>query len=259
MHTELITATTTAAGASGAAAAAATGDSLTIKNSKGSAYILQVWTHFQADGFWQLITPTSHDTTRGFRAVIENGNIDNILPDGISLEVQPQELLSITHAGSATAGDVELSCMLVHYPDLPGVSGRYLRFNELLRRAESLTTLQATITGAAAGYTGGELITSESDLLRANRDYAILGMTTNVPCAALTITGPDTGYTRMGVPGQATDTDAGRDYFCALSRKFDLPLIPIINSGNKASTTIGILQNENNVSPQVSLILALLK
>lgn len=258
MHTELVTFSATQPN-TGAAAAALTGDSLTVKNSKGPAYIVAWWAQQQADGYQQLVTPTSHDTTRGFRQVVEGANIDNLLPGGMAIELQPQELMALTIAGSNTAGDVELGCMLIHYPDLPGVSARALKWPDVLRRAESLLTIQCTITGAATGYTGAELITAESDLLRANRDYAVLGITTNVPCAAVTLTGPDTGYVRTAVPGQATDTDVGRDWFCSLSRAFDLPLIPVINSGNKASTYLGIVQNENNVSPAVAMTLALLK
>jgi hypothetical protein len=252
MHTELISFSATAA-------APFTGDSLTIKNSRGRAFILDAWTQFQADGYLQLVYPTAHDTTRGFRQVVESANIDSVLPAGVALEVQPQELISATIAGSATAGDVDIACMLVHYPDLPGVTSRAIGWERLMTAAETLLTVQMTVTGAATGYTGAELITAESDLLRANRDYAIIGATTNVACAALTIIGPDTGYQRIAVPGQATDADVGRDYFATLSRAFQLPLIPVINSGNKSSTYIGIVQNENNVSPAISLTLALLK
>jgi hypothetical protein len=259
MHTELVSFSATAPGSAGAAAAALTGDSLTIKNSKGPAHILQLWSQFQADGYLQLITPTSHDTTRGFRQVVETANIDNLLPAGLGLEVQPQELMQITIAGSATAGDVELGFALIHYDNLPGVEARGIRFGDLLRRAESLLTVQCTITGAATGYTGAELITAESDLLRANRDYAVLGISTNVACGALTLIGPDTGYVRVGVPGQSSDADMGRDYFCSLARQYDLPVSPVNNSGNKASTYLGIVQNENNVSPVIAVVMALLK
>ena len=121
-----------------------------------------------------------------------------------------------------------------------------------------LTTIQATLTGAAAGYTGSELITAESDLLQANRDYAVLGITSNVPCGSVFIVGPDTGYQKAAVPGGVSEADYGRDWFCALARSFGLPLIPVINSGNKASTFLGFTQNENNISPQVSVCLGLL-
>lgn len=259
MHTELISISTTAAGAGGAAASPFTGDSLTVKNCNGSAFILSVWTQYQADGYLQLVTPTSHDTTRGWRQVVESGDIDALLPSGVAMEMQPQELISATIAGSAVAGDVDIACLLIHYPDLPGVTSRGITWDDLMRRAEVLTTIQATLTATAAGYTGAELITAESDLLRANRDYAVLGVTTSTPCAAVTLVGPDTGYQRVAVPGQATDADVGRDWFCSLARNFDLPLIPVVNSGNKASTYLGIVSNENVPAPQVAVTLALLR
>jgi hypothetical protein len=258
MHTELVTFSATQPN-TGAAAAALTGDSLTIKNSRGPAQIVAWWPQQQVDGFQQLVTPTSHDTTRGFRQVVEANNIDSILQEGLSIEVQPQELMSITIAGSNTAGDVELGMMLIHYGNLPGVESRAIKWGALRPKIEMLTTIQCTITGAAAGYTGAELITAESDLLRANRDYAVLGATTSTACAAITLVGPDTGYVRVAVPGQASDADIGNDWFCRLSRAHDLPLIPVINSGNKSSTYLGIVQNENNVSPVISVTLALLK
>lgn len=261
MHTELITATTTAAGSSGASATALTGDSLTIKNSKGPARIIAAWAHLQADGYVQIAKPSGHDTTRGLRLVSDVSNIGNLLVPGTALTVEPQELLSVAIAGSGTAGDVESACLVVRYDDLPGVSGRGIKWADLDRRGMwgKQTTIQATLTGTAAGYTGEELITAESDLLWANQDYAVLGITTSTPTAALYLKGPDTAYQRVAVPGATGDADIGRDWFCQLARAHDEPLIPIINSGNKTSTYIGFVQNENNITPAVSLILVPIK
>ena len=103
------------------------------------------------------------------------------------------------------------------------------------------------------------MINSESDLLLANRDYAICGITTTVDCAAVCIKGPDTGNVRIGVPGADLDLVRGPDYFCNLSREQSMSLIPMINSGNRNSTEISFLQNENNVNVPVTIYLALLK
>jgi hypothetical protein len=257
MHLETISFAATQPN-TGAAAAALTGDSLTIKNSKGTASIIAWWPWQQVDGYQQMITPTAHDTTRGVRFVSEANEITSFLPAGIPLEVQPQELMSIQIAGSNTAGDVELGVMLVRYDDLPGVTSRMIGYGDLLRRVEKLTTLQVTLTGAATGYTGEELITAESDLLHANRDYAVLGFLTNVPCAGIYLKGPDTGYQRVTCPGGSLDPDEAREWFCWLSRTQGKPHIPIFNSGNKASTYVGFIQNENNISPVISMTLALL-
>jgi hypothetical protein len=261
MHLELITATATAPGTGGAAATAATGDSLTIKNSRSKARIIAAWMFLQGDGYLQISKPSGHDTTRGFRQVCDAAQISNLFPAGIALDVEPQELLSVTIAGSATAGDVELAQLMMLYDDLPGVNSRSTKWGEVLRRGMfgKMVTIQATLTGAASGYTGSELINAETDLLWANQDYAVLGITTSTPCASVFITGPDTAYQRCSVPGQVTDNDEGRDWFAQLARAYDEPLIPVINSGNKNSTTFGFVQNENNVSPIISATLVPLR
>jgi hypothetical protein len=258
MHIETITFQATAPGASGAAAAAATGDSLTIKNSKSAANIIALWGRQQTAGWQQIAFPSGHDTTRGFRHNVAANEPENHLSIGIGMPVQPQELLTVTIAGSATAGDVETGCALVYYDDLPGVNSRLIRWHELVKRAAAYTTVSATLTGAAAGYTGSELINAESDLLRANRDYAVMGITTNSECAAVSLIGPDTGYQRVSVPGDKVDAEHCQEWFGTLARSFDMPCIPVINSGNRNATYLSFVQDENNISPLVTLYLALL-
>lgn len=257
MHLETITYQATQPN-TGGAASAVTGDSLVIKNSKGPAHILNLWGFNQVDGFHQVVFPSAHDTTRGFRADINATDPNFRLTNGLGMDVEPQETMTITIAGSNTAGDVESGSALILYDDLPGVTARMMRWSELVRKLEKVTTISATLTGAAAGYTGSELITAESDLLRANRDYAVLGITTDVACATVSVRGPDLGYQRASLPGNPDTSQQLQEGFCLLSRAFDLPLIPIINSGNKAATFIDFVQNENNVSPLVTIYLALL-
>jgi hypothetical protein len=259
MHIEILSYSATQPN-TGAAAAAFTGDSLTIKNdrSKDGPEILSIWAFNQVEGFHQVAFPTGHDTTRGWRTVVEATDITDRLDLGISMPVTAQELLTITIAGSNTAGDVETGHMLLHYRDLPGIDQRNLTWPQVQRRREKLTTIQATITGSGAGYSGTELITADSDLLLANRDYALLGIETVTPVGAVWLTGPDTGNVRVGVPGNALRPDLAGAYFAVLSRAYDLATIPVINSGNRASTSIGVAMNENAGSTIVSLNLVLL-
>ena len=259
MHVELLSYSATAPGAAGAAAAAVTGDSLTVKNSRGPAKLIAWWADNQTAGFHQLIFPSGHDTTRGIRTRVRSSEVDQLLTQGIGVTVQPQELLSLTIAGSATAGDVESGSFLVAYNDLPGVNSRHIGWDELTRRMEKLTSIDMTITGAAAGYTGSAAINSSVDLLNANRDYAVLGCGISAETCTVALVGPDTGNVRIGMPGNDTDNDLPLNFFPLLARAFDLPCVPVINSGNKASTFLSILQDENNISPIVSLYLALLR
>lgn len=256
-HLELVTASATAPGASGAAATALVGDTLTVKNGRGPAHIVALWADFQAAGFVQVVTPSMHDTSRGFRARVRAGNVKNLLPEGMSLVVQPQETLSVTIAGSAIAGDVELVSMLVLYGDLPGSGQRMIDWSELLKRMQKLTTIDVTLAGVS-GYSAGEALNAETDLLLANRDYAIIGGHVSAETATIAVAGPDTGNVRVGFPAEESEPDLSINWFPRLSRSLGTPLIPVVNSGNKASTLISMVQDENNITPGATLVLALL-
>jgi hypothetical protein len=254
MHIEVISAQATASGT----VAAASGDSLIIKNSRSAAMMLAMWGTFQSAGYGQVTAPSLHDQVRGYRFNVNAAQPKPRLCLGTSLNPQPQETLSLTISGSATIGDVETISMLMLYGDLPGVNSRMATWEDVRKRTVELTTVSATLAGAAAGYTGSEAINAESDLLKANRNYAVLGITTNTTVPSVCLSGPDTGNVRVAVPGDAGDNEGMQGFFVTLARAFGKPLIPVINSGNKASTFLSFVQDENNVSPLVTVYLALL-
>lgn len=260
MHFEIVSAGAVAP-STGAAGVVFTGDSLTVKNAnigKGVS-IIAAWQTNQVAGFGQIVFPSGHDTTRGYRAGTPIGVNPAILPFGQSMKVQPQELLTITLAGSAVAGDVEQLSMLLHYGDLPGINARLMSANQIESKVESYTTIEQSITSSAGpGYSGEVVINTTTDLLRANRDYAVLGMSCRTQVHALTLRGPDLGNVRIGCPG-VLRPELESQWFTMLSRAHNMPLVPVINSGNKNSTFIGVAADENAGTFLVTLYLALLK
>lgn len=259
MHFEIVTATATAP-STGAAAAAVTGDSLTVKNGKSKVRALALWATLQATaGFAQIASPSGHDTTRGHRVGVPASSTEQLLPLGVSMPLQAQEAMSVQLAGSATAGDVEQWSALVAYDDLPGVNARLMKWGQFKSQVEKLTTIEASITSAAGpGYSGEETIDTDSNLLMANRDYAVLGMSCRTRVHAITLIGPDTSNTRIGCPGTAR-LDETNQFFGLLARAFDDAVIPIINSGNRSSTKVGVHTDENAGTFVVTLHLGLLK
>lgn len=255
-HFELVTCTAVQPN-TGAAAAAASGDSLTIKNGR-KPIILTAWGLNQVAGWVGIMSPSAHDTTRGYRARVVASQADLILPLGVGIEVEPQELLSVTIAGSNTAGDMEQCMMLIGYDELPGSDQQKLTWGQFTSRLEKLVSVDVSITAVASVYTE-ELITADSDLLKANRQYAVLGAKTSIECGAITLRGPDTANVKVGVPGNELDGDLTAGFFGLLARSFDAALIPVINSSNKAATYIGAHADENGATVLVSLILGLLK
>jgi len=258
MHFEIQTYKATAPGAAGAAATANTGDSLIIKNGKGVIKTLASWASRQVAGFAQVITPSSHDTTRGYRAGLAIDIAQLFVPLGMSLEFQPQEAIAETIAGSAVAGDIELDSHLIYYADFPGINMRSISAAQLESRTDVLTTVTSNVAAVATGEYSQEVITADSDLLKANRDYAVIGMTSTLAAHALTLTSPDFGNVRVGVPGFLRP-EVTQQFFSLMSRVHGLPLVPVFNSGNKAQVQVGFVNNENAAANQVTLYLALLK
>jgi len=264
MHFEALGFSRVAPGAApGIAAAALPGDSLQIKNAKSKASIIGLWGWQQVAGTQQIIYPSGHDTTRGYMYTVNVDEQDSRMAKGLALQPNPQETLSITIVGSTTAGDVEMGFALVYYKDLPGITMQSIDYKELLSafaRGGKLTNVVATITGTGVANTGGwagaELINAETDLLKANTKYAVLGATTNTSVGAIWMTAPDFGNVRIAVPGDAADNDFTADYFCNLARTYGEPFIPVFNSGNKGAINIGVAVAENTISPLITWFLA---
>lgn len=258
MHIEIQTFQATAPGAAGAAGAANTGDSLTIKNGRGKIEVLSAWSTRQLAGFSQFNTPSSHDTTRGYRVGCPLATGELTMALGNSMRVEAQETIASLMAGSVTAGDIELDSLLVYYENFPGIDMRSTTPQSAMSRAEKITTIESSVASVATGQYAEEAITADSDLLQANRDYAVLGMSARTVSHALTLKAPDFGNIRVGVPGMLRP-EISQQWFMLQSKAHNLPLVPVFNSGNKGNVLVGFVMNENAAATVITLHLALLK
>lgn len=259
MHIELLTCSATAAATTGTAAAAVGTDSLVVKNGDGEIDIIAAWQTNQTAGFGQLIFPTAHDTTRGYRTNAPAGINPGWLPFGTQMRVKAQETLAPIIAATAVAGDVENLSFLMRYKNLPGINARLITAQQVESRREKLTTIQNSLASTAGpSYGTPELFTTDSDLLQANRDYAILGMTSRTQVHAIYCLTPDGGNVRFGCPGVLRQ-EITSQWFMLQSRLHGEPLVPVFNSGNKTQCQIGVVTDENAGTFVVDLILALLK
>ena len=80
--------------------------------------------------------------------MVEANDITDRLDLGLSIPITAQELMTITIAGSNVAGDVETGHMLVAYGDLPGINQQFLTWDQVQKRREKMTTIQASIAGS---------------------------------------------------------------------------------------------------------------
>ena len=255
MNLDTVSFTVTAPTA-GTAMAAVAGDSLQIRNGAKDSLILclAMWTKSQAAvGTTQLTWPSGHDLVRGFRYRNIPAQVDNKVCLGVPLRFRAQDPLTLVEVGSAVAGDVELAHMLMFYEDLPGVDAHMANLSTLRKRGVAVLTVEDTITPTAGStYSGPRAINTAADLMKADTEYAVLGCTIGIICGCVTLRGVDTGNLRCAVPGNAVNATQTVNWFYTLAEHYDMPLVPVFNSANRAGIFQEVVQDENTVAVPVS-------
>jgi len=255
---DTITSTGTAIGATLAATTVATGDSLQIKNaSNENNYLLAAWVDAQVAGEARIRSPKFHDNVDAIRFRTQIGVLKSMIPLGAWQKLYPQDVEIVELAGSAVGGDIESVVQQVYYEKLPGQDARLFTWAQIQPKIRNILGVRLAITlGTTAGYNGARAINADVDLLKANQDYAVLGMTTNTEAAAVCLRGPDTANLRVSVPGEPDLTEDTSWWFRLLSLHTGLPTIPIINSANKGGTLIDCVNDENAGTANIVVYLA---
>jgi len=251
--------TGTAIGATLAAGTVAAGDSLQVRNTNGGspAWLVQLWSDHQVAGIVRLRSPKFHDNVDGIRFRAQIGVLDPQLPWGAPQLLYPQDTLTGELSGSAVAGDIESVVLSIFYPDLMGANGNFQTWDTVKGKIKNILGQRIAMTiGSTAGYNGARAINADADLLKANTPYALLGATTDVETAAITVKGPDTANYRVAIPGENGLIHHTNYWFKRLSQATGFPLIPVINSANKGGTQVEVVGDENGGTANVTLWLA---
>lgn len=244
---EMISGRATAPGATITAVTMAAGDSLSIRNTPIGTDIrlVSTWAFNNAAGVWRIRSPRMHDNVQGLRLRVAASDPAPLVDPGPFQVLYPQDTLIAEISGSAVAGQIEQGQILIWYRDLPGIQARLAQWPDVYAAAVNELSVEVPLTaGVAGGYSGAAALNSAFDLLKANTDYAVIGADVDAAAAAVTLKGPDTGNLRVGVPGSLTLRHLSARFFKWLSVNLALPTIPIINSANKAGTTIEVVQNQ---------------
>src|SRR5690348_2941289 len=236
-------------GGSFEALSAATGDSLSIRwfGEGTQAQLLDAWVADSATKCQVSIrSPLLHDNVRGMRfGVMANptlsansGKPQELLAPFWKQPYQPTDTLIIEANG--TAADRVVFSQLIHY-DAPQYSGaRLLGAAEVESRFNNLVGILVAPTGGATGDYGAVVaLNSSDDRLKANTDYALVGATSDLMYTTACIVGPDTGNFPIPIAGSwQEDIQAG--WFYEMSRRWGMPLCPVINANNKGNTNIKV-------------------
>lgn len=222
------------------------GDSATFFNVPigSQAYIGEIWAVDNLHACEVSITASRfHDQTFGIRASITSGAATApvnrsvcISSIGVDQPIYPSDVLSVQANG--TAADDVIITLLIYYNQLPGISARLATPEWVQAHTKNYLGINTNLT-PGDGVAGTAVALNAADnRLHANTDYAVLGFTSNLAFASLTMQGVDTGNLKVGGPVLGMpehDASLFWDYAVAYG---NAPLIPIINSNNAGSTNL---------------------
>ena len=250
---EVVSSFVTAPGATLTATAAAAGNSLQIRSAdvKSKVLLIETWAFNQVAGTLRIRSPRLHDNVNGIRTRVPAASVlpkyPGVISGGFGQFLIPQDTLIVEQSGSAVGGQIESNSMLIYYDSLPGISARLIDYPTLQRSGINVATVEASITGLITGQYGTALAlnaAANSQNLKANTDYALLGGLVDTRCTTVRVLGVDFGNLGVGFPGEPSVQDLLDAFFVDMSLSMGLPLIPVFNSANAGSTTIDVQTNQ---------------
>jgi hypothetical protein len=248
--------------------AAGTGDSLAVPNfdagSRGE--LLEMWGGMSANaGEFGLRSPFFHDNTRGVRVAYmfnptlsgADGDPQLLLPSYIRQPLYRSDTLTAEVNGTAT-NNVALD-LLEYFDNLEGSDQQLYRWEEIEGRIKNTLGIRVSVTAGATGdYGSNRLLNQDDDRLKANTDYAILGITGQLPCGLVAFTAPETSGRRIGCPIHWDDQISG-GFFVDLANKYRIPAIPVINANNRGNVVFQAADAAAAVAVAATVIMAELR
>lgn len=250
----------TTVGSTLAAGVMATGDSATVRNFPPSAKALilaALYDDVTAPLPWRVRSPLLADNVDGIEFDPGTAAPSLLLPRGAQQPLQPQDALIFELSTAASTGKA-LGALSVFYSQLPGATARLYSVGDIDPIIRNIKPLRVAIGSGAntAGQWYDLVATTTENLLRANTDYAVLGITCTAAVAAVGIKGLDTASLRVCAPGGANNP-MGPEWFWRLSEESGLPTIPVINAANIGSTFVSLISSAaTGAASVVSVMLA---
>jgi len=192
-----------------------------------------------------IIAPEMHDQIEGIAGWVPKGSdlappnrAISISPPGLDEPIVPAE--SITVRALGTASDNVNVTLVVYYDDLPGISLEARTYESVRASLAHLVGVDVALdasSGAQGDWSTSVSLSAAGRRLNANRKYAVLGFTADVPCAAVGLSAFETGNFRVGGPVLA-DGDHDAFMIADFARAYNAALIPVISGFNQDSVNL---------------------
>lgn len=240
----------------------ATGDTQAVpQTAPGSnGWLLDLWADLDTVGFVRFRSPNFHDNVNGIQAAVKAVTPQPLLPTVVKQVLVPNDTLTVEIADNGAGAPSGVS-WLAYYENLPGADANLFRWEEIVNSIQSYMTCKVAINASAVShgdYKGSVGLGALQNQFKSNRNYALLGYTSDTVWQTIGLTGPDTSNRRLGGPCPATLPELTRDWFVRLSGDNGLPCIPVINAANVPATNVDAIDTENLGAGNLELIFALL-
>jgi hypothetical protein len=241
----------------------ASGDSLTLRflDPNADIQLLEAWGGNNATKCeFQIRSPLLHDNTRGivfahmFNPTLSgaDGNPQLYMSAYETQKYYPSDTL-IVEANGTASDDVTFS-QLVCYEGSNVHQQTLISYEEVKRRGVNLIGLRCSPSAHATTSTYGtaEAINTDDTRLKANKEYAVIGATFDLPVTTLSMYAPETNNLKISMPGSFVERiTAG--WFLELSRRFMRPMVPVINANNAANVFLQVADAGGGTAPRVDL------
>jgi hypothetical protein len=161
---------------------------------------------------------------------------------------------------TSTASDVVLYSWLTEYLDFPGAYASLVTPSVVdagFKSRVGINVNAETSTSTAGAYGTARAFNADDPRLHANTWYAIVGINVGAPVYAATLTGPDWGGQRLGVPTGSFSANEP-SWFYDQSLKWGtsgspVPMVPVFNSNNAPSTYVQLIDASTSLTPGIDL------
>lgn len=238
-------------------ATTASGDSLTVRNfpPANAAFLQNVYLQgASAPRRFRLLSARLHDNVTGVSFQALESPTEFLIPPEIDQPLYPADTL-VAQMDAAASSDT-VAALLVYYSNLPGIQANLFTWAQIQNRIIDLKPMEVDVTSSATiGAWSDTLLTTTENQLKADYDYAVLGIEGSAAFCAVGVKGSATGNLRVCAPG-ASPTLKLTDYFVYMSQQNQTPFIPVFNANDRTAFYVSVLANTASATDNVFLVLA---
>lgn len=238
------------------AATAATGDSLTVRAFKdtGKATLENFYLQGSGTRRARILSPRLHDNVTGLSWQANESPTEFLMPAGLHQRLYSADTLTLQLDAAASSDTV--GAMFNHYTDLGGIDADLRTWDQIKGKIIALKTMEVDCTTSGTiGAWSDTLLTTTENQLKADYEYAVLGIVVSAAVLCAGVKGAFTGNLRICAPG-ASPTLKLSDYFVYMAAMTGLPHIPVFNANDRAAIYVSTAANTASATTDVILMLA---